>query len=65
MEVTKVFQSFSRTIESPCRSCENIDMNKEECSTDCAKLHAFQDAVLHFEEFSIKEFGLKSSSVEI
>jgi hypothetical protein len=63
--VKKVFQSFSKTIESPCRNCENIDMNKEECSTDCSKLHAFQDAILDFEEFSIKEFGLKSSLVEI
>jgi len=36
-------------------------MNKEECSDDCARLRDFQDAILFFEEFNIKEFGLKSN----
>lgn len=36
-------------------------MNKEECSADCVRLQAFQAAILHNEEFSIKEFGVKAS----
>jgi len=40
-------------------------MNKEECSDDCARLRDFQDAVLYYEEFNIKEFGLKASFSEI
>ena len=60
-----MFVSFARTIESPCRTCENVHMNKEECSDDCARLRDFQDAVLYYEEFNIKEFGLKASFSEI
>lgn len=51
--------SLSRTIESPCRTCENVDQNKEECSRDCERLQAFQDAILHYDERSIKDFGVK------
>ncbi len=53
--------AFARTIESPCRSCENVHLNKEECSSNCERLKAFQDAILHFDESSIKEFGMKYS----
>jgi hypothetical protein len=60
-----VFVSFARTIESPCRTCENVHMNKEECGDDCARLRDFQDAILYCEEFNIKEFGLKASFSEI
>jgi hypothetical protein len=51
--------SLSRTVESPCRTCENVDEDKEECSRDCEKLHAFQDAILLYDERSIKDFGVK------
>jgi hypothetical protein len=40
-------------------------MNKEECSDDCTRLRDFQDAILYYEEFSIKEYGLKSNYSEI
>jgi hypothetical protein len=56
-----VFDFLTRTIESPCRKCENVDMNKEECSDDCSRLREFQDAILFYEEFNIKEFGLRTS----
>ncbi len=47
---------FVTTVESPCRKCENIDENKEECAKDCAKLNAFQAAILRHDEISIKNF---------
>lgn len=53
--------SYARTIESPCRSCENVDGSKEECSRTCDRLQAFQDAILRNDEASIKDFALKSS----
>lgn len=51
--------SFARTIESPCRSCENVHQSKEECSQDCDRLQAFQNAILRHDERNIKDFGLK------
>lgn len=51
--------SFARTIESPCRSCENVHLNKEECSKECDRLRAFQDAILRYDERSIRNFGSK------
>ncbi len=50
--------SFTRTIESPCRRCRNIHMNKEECSEKCLDLHAFQEAIVQFDEKNISEFRL-------
>jgi len=50
---------FVKTVESPCRTCENVHLNKDECSRDCARLHAFQDAILRYDERNIKEFRLK------
>jgi hypothetical protein len=50
---------LAQTIESPCRKCENVHLNKEECSRDCDRLHAFQDAILSYDERNIKNFGLK------
>ena len=54
--------SSSRTMESPCRRCENVHLNKEECSNDCSRLKAFQDAILHHDERNITEFGSKYGS---
>ena len=51
--------SISRTMESPCRTCENINLSKEECSKDCERLQAFQDAILRDDERTIKDFGVK------
>jgi len=51
--------TFSRTMESPCRTCENVHLNKEECSRNCARLQAFQDAIIHYDERSIKDFGVR------
>ena len=47
---------FVKTVESPCRTCENEQMNKEECAGGCARLHAFQDAILRHDERSITNF---------
>ncbi len=47
---------FVKTVESPCRTCENENMNKEECSVDCLKLHAFQNAILRQDERNIRNF---------
>lgn len=52
---------FSKTVESPCRKCENIDQNKEECAKDCAKLEAFQVAILRHDENNIKNFRFRYS----
>jgi len=51
--------SFAKTIESPCRCCENVHLNKEECSKECERLRAFQDAILNYDERTIKDFGSK------
>ncbi len=50
---------FVKTIESPCRTCENIDRNKEECAEGCAKLEAFQQAILRNDEINIKNFQVR------
>lgn len=52
---------FARTLESPCRKCENIDQNKEECARNCAKLSAFQVAILRQDEINIKNFQVRYS----
>jgi hypothetical protein len=54
--------SFAKTVESPCRKCENIDQNKEECSRDCARLNAFQIAILRHDEINIKNFQIRYAS---
>lgn len=51
--------SFAKTIESPCRCCENVHLNKDECGKECERLRAFQDAILNFDERTIKDFGAK------
>ena len=52
---------YARTVESPCRTCENVHASKEECSRDCDRLQAFQDALLRDDEASIKNFAMKCS----
>jgi len=53
--------NYARTIESPCRNCEKVHASKEECSRDCDRLQAFQDAILRNDEASIKHFAMKCS----
>jgi hypothetical protein len=53
--------SSARTVESPCRTCENVDASKDECSRNCDRLRAFQDAILLWDEASIKNFAMKCS----
>jgi hypothetical protein len=55
---------FAKTVESPCRTCKNVHLNKDECSGDCDRLHAFQDAILQYDERSIKEFRARYSVVK-
>jgi hypothetical protein len=52
---------FGKTVESPCRTCENIHLSKEECSRECDRLQAFQDAILRHDERNIKNFGAKDA----
>lgn len=51
--------SLSKTMESPCRTCENAHLSKDVCSKDCPKLKAFQDEIVRSEEDYIKEFRVK------
>jgi hypothetical protein len=53
--------NYARTVESPCRTCENVNGSKEECSGNCDRLKAFQDALLRFDEASINNFAVKWS----
>jgi hypothetical protein len=46
--------NYARTVESPCRNCENVHTSKEEGSRDCDCLQAFQDAMLRNDEASIR-----------
>ncbi len=48
-----------KTFESPCRNCEHIDRDKEECAKECARLHAFQAAILRRDEINIKNFQIR------
>lgn len=50
---------FARTLESPCRRCENIDQNKDDCAKNCARLSAFQAAILRQDELNIKNFQVR------
>ena len=52
--------AFVKTIESPCKSCEFIDQDKDECSKDCLRLSAFQAAILRRDEINIKNFQVRS-----
>jgi len=51
--------TFDRTMESPCRTCENVHLNKDDCSKQCLRLQAFQDAIVHNDERIIKDYGLR------
>ncbi len=53
----------AKTFESPCRNCEYIDRDKEECAKDCARLHAFQAAILRHEEINIRNFRIRYYTV--
>jgi hypothetical protein len=59
VEVRVMNAMYARTVESPCRNCENVHASKEECSRDCDKLRVFQDALLHYDETIIKSFSMK------
>jgi hypothetical protein len=53
--------SYAGTVESPCRNCKNVHASKEEYGKDCDKLRAFQDAILRYDETSIRNFAMKLS----
>jgi len=48
------------TIESPCRSCEFIDHDKDECAKECLRLSTFQAAILLHDEINIKNFDVRN-----
>jgi hypothetical protein len=52
--------AFAKTVESPCKSCEFIDRDKDECSKDCLRLSAFQAAILRRDEINIKNFQVRN-----
>jgi hypothetical protein len=52
--------ALAKTIESPCRSCEFIDHDKDECAKECLRLSAFQNALLLDDEINIKNFDVRS-----
>ena len=52
--------AFARTVESPCKSCEFIDRDKDECAKDCLRLNAFQAAILRRDEINIKNVEIRS-----
>ncbi len=52
--------AFAKTVESPCRNCQYIDQDKDECAKDCVKLSAFQAALLRLDEINIKNFEIRS-----
>ena len=56
-----VTADYARTVESPCRNCDNVNASKEECSRNCDRLQAFQDAILRYDEASITKFAMKRS----
>ena len=49
-----------KTVESPCRNCQYIDQDKDECAKDCVQLGAFQTALLRRDEINIKNFEFRS-----
>lgn len=52
--------AFAKTIESPCRSCELIDHDKDVCAKGCLRLSAFQAAILLDDEINIKNFQVRN-----
>lgn len=52
--------AFAKTMESPCRSCEYIHQDKDECAKNCDRLSTFQAAILRNDEISIKNFQVRS-----
>ena len=52
--------TLAKTIESPCRSCEFIDHDKDECAKECLRLSTFQAAILLHDEINIKNFDVRN-----
>ncbi|MBW1980990.1 MAG: hypothetical protein JRJ12_07195 [Deltaproteobacteria bacterium] len=46
-----------RTMESPCRTCQRRNENRELCMRDCRKLEEFQDAMIQSHEQRIVWFS--------
>ena len=55
--------ALAKTIESPCRSCEFIDHDKDVCAKDCLRLSAFQAAILLHDEINIKNFQVRNFQI--
>ena len=51
--------AYVKTIESPCRNCEYIDQDKDECAKDCVRLSAFQSEILRHDEINIENFQVR------
>lgn len=55
--------ALAKTVESPCRSCEFIDHDKDVCAKDCLRLGAFQAAILLHDEINIKNFQVRNFQI--
>ena len=55
--------TLAKTIESPCRSCEFIDSDKDVCAKGCLRLSAFQAAILRHDEINIKNFQVRNFQI--
>jgi hypothetical protein len=51
--------AFAKTMESPCRNCEYIHHDKDECAKNCDRLSTFQAAILRHDEINIKNFQVR------
>jgi hypothetical protein len=52
--------ALAKTDESPCRSCQFIDHDKDECAKECLRLSAFQAALLLHDEINIENFQIRN-----
>ena len=50
---------FAKTIESPCRNCEYIDHDKDECAKDCVQIERLSGRILRHDEINIKNFQVR------
>jgi hypothetical protein len=53
------YRLITKTMESPCRECDDVEKDKEVCSPDCDKLKGFQESLLEIQEQRIRWFSGK------
>ncbi len=53
------YRLITKTMESPCRECDEVERDKDICSSDCDKLKGFQESLLKVQEDRIRWFSGK------